>query len=71
MTVLDTIHAYLVTGALSKGWGGPICRAAVDFNTHVYESMAWLLVALVAFNYFKVSSKLKSLSKNIKADLVC
>jgi len=54
MTVLDTIHAYLCDWSSFKGMGR--AQFAVQLlisNTHVYESMAWLLVALVAFKLFQ------------------
>ena len=67
--VLSGLHKILVTGALSKGWGGPACRAALDMKTHMTESFVWLTLAIVAYFAYGVSKKYKSLIKNIQIDL--
>lgn len=66
---LDNIHKALVTGALSKGWGGPACRAALDIRTHIIESAFWLLIAAVSYYFYKVGPKFSVLCKNIQLDL--
>jgi len=67
--VLDFLHKILVTGALSKGWGGPECRAALDIRTHVVESTVWLIVGAIAFTAYKAGPKFSALCKNIQLDL--
>mmetsp|Transcript_23060 Transcript_23060/g.38468 ORF Transcript_23060/g.38468 Transcript_23060/m.38468 type:complete len:291 (-) Transcript_23060:312-1184(-) len=67
--VLAFIHKSLVSGALSKGWGGPVCRAALDFNTHIAESLFWLCVATISFHYYEVKSKYRLLCKSIEVGL--
>lgn len=67
--ILDFLHKILVTGALSKGWGGPQCRAALDMQTHIVESSVWLTAGAVAFVAYKAGPKFSALCKNIKLDL--
>lgn len=67
--VLDFLHKILVTGALSKGWGGPQCRAALDIQTHIVESAVWLTVGAIAFVAYKAGPKFTALCRNIKLDL--
>ena len=66
---LNSIHKVLVTGALSKGWGGPACRAALDIRTHIAESAFWLLIGAVSYHFYKVGPKFQALCKNIQLDL--
>jgi hypothetical protein len=69
--ILEALHGVLVTGALSKGgsWGGPICRVAVDFNTHIAEAVFWLTISAVTFYLLNVPAKLRALRKNIDLEL--
>ncbi len=69
--VLKLLYDVLVTGALSKGgsWGGPICRTAVSFNTHIIESVFWLSIAAVSFKIVNVASRLRTLTKHINLEL--
>lgn len=69
--VLQFLHKVLVTGALSKGWGGPICRAAgPSMQTHLIESVVWLLFAAVTFSVYKAGPKFNALCKSIQLDLL-
>ena len=67
--VLDFLHKILVTGALSKGWGGPECRAALDIRTHIIESSVWLIVGAIAFTAYNAGPKFSALCKKIQLDL--
>ena len=67
--ILNWLHKILVTGALAKGWGGPVCRAALDMNTHSIESAVWLVVCVVSFQVYNARSKFRALCKNIQLDL--
>lgn len=68
-TFVKSIHDILVSGALAKGWGGPICRAAVDFNTHIIESLFWLSIAAISFKVVEIPSRIHTLSNKIHAQL--
>ena len=67
--MLQFLHKILVTGALSKGWGGPACRAALDIETHIAESVFWLTLGTFAFYSYNGTSKFRMLCKNIDVDL--
>lgn len=66
---LESIHKLLVSGALRKGWGGPICRKALDLQTHVIESSIWLFIAFLLFKYNDMMKKLNLLYHNIDIDM--
>lgn len=68
--VWGNIHKYLVTGALSKGWGGPACRAALDMRTHMAESAFWLLIGALSYHFYKIGPKYNAMCKNIQLDLM-
>lgn len=65
---LETIRDYLVSGALSKGWGGPACRAHVDMTTHLFESAFWVVVAIVFFFTFDLYGKMSKILRQIDAE---
>ncbi len=69
-SVLDFLYKILVTGALSKGWGGPQCRAALDIKTHIIESSVWLTFGVFAFIAYKAGPKFRALVKSIQLDLL-
>jgi len=66
---LAFLHKCFVSGALAKGWGGPVCRAALDFQTHVVESLFWLTICAVSFTAYGVRAKFRALLKAIQTDL--
>lgn len=67
--VLSGLHKVLVTGALSKGWGGPACRAALDMRTHIVESTVWLTIGAIVYKIFNIPAKYGALVKAIDVDL--
>ena len=68
-SLANGLHKVLVTGALSKGWGGPACRAALDMQTHALECLFWLIVCAVSYTSYNAQSKFRTLCKNIELDL--
>jgi hypothetical protein len=69
-TLGHQIHRYLVTGALSKGWGGPVCRASMSIEKHMTESAFWLFVVVLSYQVYGLRSKFSALCKHIELDLV-
>jgi hypothetical protein len=63
------LHKCFVSGALAKGWGGPVCRAALDFQTHIIESLFWLTICAVSYKSYDMRAKFQALRKGIQLDL--
>lgn len=63
------IHSALVSGALSKGWGGPKCRAAVDIETHIWESIMWLVLCVLCYYLSGMGERIRGMIKSIQLDL--
>lgn len=57
--------------ALKNGgsWGGPECRAYIGFQTHIIESMAWLLIWICPFLFSKMQLSVKDLLSRIRGQL--
>lgn len=68
-SLLSFMHKMLVTGALSKGWGGPECRKALNLETHIIESSAWMLLSVITFYAFNMKNNFKILWKSINEEL--
>lgn len=66
-TILEFIHKALVSGALAKGWGGPVCRAAVPISTHIVESLGWVVVSVIVTKGLKLDQEHSSLIKKIRS----
>lgn len=66
---LHGLHKVLVTGALSKGWGGPECRAALPIKIHLAESAFWLAIAAIVYKFYDLPAKYKSLVTSVQNDL--
>eukprot|EP01035_Chromulina_nebulosa_P032006 gene32006-42706_t len=66
-SIVELIHQKLVYGALKNGgsWGGPECKAAISFSTHLIESAAWLFIWTSPFLFTTAITSVSKLSTEI------
>lgn len=57
--VLDLIYQYFFSGTVAEGgsWGGEACAAVVSRNTHVLETIFWLIACTIFWKEFSLRSE--------------
>lgn len=66
---MEIAHDYVFGGALRKGgdWAGPDCAAAVPGAMHLYEGLAWVVIAALLYYALDVRGVIGSLTSAVKS----
>jgi len=66
---MEIAHDYVFGGALRKGgdWAGPDCAAAVPVAMHLYEGLAWVVIAALLYYALDVRGVIGSLTSAVKS----